>query len=210
MSKDPEDDALSWGDESDPTHIEAPEPAVPRSTPAERRAARRAAIAAEDAAVAARTPGATIDTAGSGHDHHAHGTAATSAGKPAGESTDPTDRDTDADDDLDLDTVDEDDESDTAAAPMNSFVLLVIGILSGVYLLYTIGWVVTLQRATDILPSALDQFMAQLRLYLAIVAPAAWLGAALLLTRGRRSVVRILALLLGALVLVPWSFVLGA
>jgi hypothetical protein len=100
-----------------------------------------------------------------------------------------------------------------AAKPQIPAALLVTyGILAGAYLIYTLGWIVSVQRynATVVTsPEPLNAFMFGLGEILAIVAPALWFVATLLLTRGRKPVVRLLALLVGLVVVVPWPFVLG-
>lgn len=87
--------------------------------------------------------------------------------------------------------------------------LLLFGILGGVYLLYTIGWVlggVGMQLpVTFTLPVPLYQGA----LWLAVLAPALWFVAVLAATRGSRAWVRIVWLVAGAVLLVPWPFVVS-
>jgi hypothetical protein len=94
------------------------------------------------------------------------------------------------------------------ATVVSSALLITFGILAGAYLLFTVGWVLALMRDTSIGPSPLDQFMYQLRHYLSIAAPAAWYATTLLLTRHRRQASRLLWLVIGVAVLIPWPFVL--
>jgi hypothetical protein len=92
-------------------------------------------------------------------------------------------------------------------------VLVTYGILAGVYLIYTIGWVITVQRYNAVTPGSvevLSAVMFQLGEFLAIASPALWFAAALLLTRSRKPVVRLLVLLAGVVAVLPWPFVLGA
>lgn len=101
-------------------------------------------------------------------------------------------------------------EVHTADKPAVSSALLVtLGILAGIYLLYTAGWVITTQRNVIVLPGLLDRVMFQAREFLAIMAPAVWFASVLVLTRGRKPLVRLLWLFVGAVVLVPVPFVLG-
>ena len=58
-------------------------------------------------------------------------------------------------------------------------------------------------------PEPLNAVMIGLGQILALAAPALWFGASVLLTRGRRPVARLLALVIGLAVVVPWPFVLG-
>ena len=98
---------------------------------------------------------------------------------------------------------------DTPPATSGSFLLITYGILGGVYLIYTIGWLVTVfndnRKPFD---DFLTEFMYQVGEYLAIASPVLWFVTALLLTRGRKPIVRLLALLLGAVAVIPWPFVL--
>jgi len=97
-----------------------------------------------------------------------------------------------------------------AAKPgSGSFLLVTYGILAGAYLIYTIGWLVpilTHSRAEN--PDLLGEVMVRVSQVLAIAAPAIWYGASLLLTRGRRPILRLLALLGGLVVLLPWPYLL--
>ena len=102
------------------------------------------------------------------------------------------------------------DSADNAkTASSGSFLMISYGILSGVYLIYTIGWLVSVfndnRKPFD---DFLTELMYQVGEYLAIASPVLWFVTALVLTRGRKPIVRLLALLLGAVVVIPWPFVL--
>ncbi|MCU1439035.1 MAG: hypothetical protein JWP85_32 [Rhodoglobus sp.] len=91
--------------------------------------------------------------------------------------------------------------------------LIAYGVLGGAYLLYTAGWFASVVRLNTVRVSsgeALSEIMFQLGEFLAIASPVFWFGAVFLLTRGRKLIVRLLWLLAGILVLLPWPFVLGA
>lgn len=87
--------------------------------------------------------------------------------------------------------------------------LVTYGILGGLYLIYTIGWVITVTRSTTTLPTLLGEVMFQLGEFLAIASPAIWFAAVVLLTRGRRPIIRLLLLLAGLVATIPWPFLLG-
>lgn len=101
----------------------------------------------------------------------------------------------------------------TAGKPQLPAALLVTyGIIAGAYLIYTIGWIVSVQRYNTFSPAsteALNAFMFGLGEILAIAGPALWFGAALLLTRGRKPLLRLVVLIVGLLAVLPWPFVLG-
>ncbi len=99
----------------------------------------------------------------------------------------------------------------SAAEPVGGSLLLVVfGILAGVYLLYTVGWVLSAQRSVPAPLAPFDTVMAGLRLGLAMAAAPAWFAATLWSTRDRKPLFRLLWLVLGGILLVPWPFVLGA
>lgn len=132
MHSDPDDDALSWGDESDPTHVDAPAEVRQRA------------------------------------------------------------------------------EANPLVAPATSSTMLVVyAIFGGAYLLYVVGWILAVQRDTITLPTLLAEIMYQFGEFLAIASPALWIGAVLLLTSGRKLIIRLLWLVLGLLVVAPWPFILG-
>ena len=87
--------------------------------------------------------------------------------------------------------------------------IVTYGILVGLYLLLTAGWFATVARSTTTLPSLFPEIMYQFGEFLAIASPALWFASVVLLTRGRRPIARLLLLLLGLVVILPWPFVLG-
>lgn len=97
----------------------------------------------------------------------------------------------------------------TKAGP-SSFLLISYGIIGGMYLLYTVGWLVIVLSGKLDVPQddRLHQIMYSVGEYLAIASPALWLLTVLLLTRKRKPLVRLLLLVLGVFVLIPWPFIL--
>ena len=90
--------------------------------------------------------------------------------------------------------------------------LVTYGIIAGAYLLYTVGWVFSVQRynATVVTsPEPLNAFMFGLGQILAMLAPALWFAATLLLTRGRKPIIRLLVMVAGLVATLPWPFILG-
>lgn len=92
---------------------------------------------------------------------------------------------------------------------MPAVLLITYGILAGVYLIYTIGWVVTVTRSTTTLPTLFGEIMFQLGELLAMASPAIWFAATIILTRDRKPIVRLALLLIGLVVIIPWPFLLG-
>lgn len=93
---------------------------------------------------------------------------------------------------------------------MGSVALVLHGILGGIYLLYIIGWLIAAQRDSAAPADIIGSIMYTVGLWFAVLAPALWFGAVLWLTRGAStSRVRLVALLVGVLVLVPVPFLVG-
>jgi hypothetical protein len=107
-----------------------------------------------------------------------------------------------------------DDVSDQATTgereQMSSVMLVTLGIFGGVFLLYSVGWLISAFRPDAAVPSdAVGRFMFDLGQGLAVAAGPVWMAATLWLTRGGRPVVRIAMLLLGVLLILPWPFLRG-
>ncbi|WP_127793771.1 DNA polymerase III subunit gamma/tau [Agromyces sp. LHK192] len=106
-----------------------------------------------------------------------------------------------------------DDVSDAASGAAEgrrqtgSVELVVLGVLGGVYLLYTIGWLITVLRTDAPGTSIVGDAMYLFGLWLAVLAPALWFGLVSVVTK--RPVTRLAWLAVGAVVLVPLPFVLG-
>jgi hypothetical protein len=160
-----DDDALSWGDEDDPTlHVGSSPAAEPEPAP-------------EPAEPPVLPDGFT--PVGKGAESVAAGEAAASVSP-----------------------------QDHEAPGLGNAAVLVIGILGGVYLLATIGWIVGGLR----LRSAADYLVApvayQVSLWLAVAAPALWFGTVFWLTARARTWVRLAWLIGGAALLLPWPFIM--
>ncbi|MGR2751426.1 DNA polymerase III subunit gamma/tau [Agromyces arachidis] len=116
----------------------------------------------------------------------------------------PRDRETDA-------AASADREAETAVGGPDqpgSAELVLLGVFGGVYLLYTLGWILTVLRVQNPAADPVGQFMFSLGLWIAVLAPALWFGVGFTLTRGRTRA-RLVWLLVGAVVLLPVPFVAG-
>lgn len=91
--------------------------------------------------------------------------------------------------------------------PMSTAMLLVLGVLGGVYLLYTLGWVVGGLRLRPLASLIVADAMYLPWLVLAIAVPALWFLTVCVLTRGKAAWIRVALLLLGVVMFVPWPFV---
>ncbi|WP_261167276.1 DNA polymerase III subunit gamma/tau [Microbacterium sp. Marseille-Q6965] len=103
------------------------------------------------------------------------------------------------------------DDGEPEARRLGDVALVTLGVLGGVYLLWTVGWVLGAMRLRDwiqVQTGAVADAMFHGSMVLAILAPAIWFAASWYLTRGRPAWLRIAALLVGVVVLVPWPFVM--
>jgi hypothetical protein len=100
-------------------------------------------------------------------------------------------------------------EPTDARSATGSVLLVLYGIIGGIYLLYTVGWVIAITRDPFSMATLFAEIMSQFGEFLAIAAPAVWMAATFWLTRGRSTVTRVGWLLAGVLLLVPVPLVLG-
>ena len=101
-------------------------------------------------------------------------------------------------------------EDEDPPQPTSAVVLVSLGVLGGIYLLYTVGWAISWQRFLYTSDNELELVAFRVQQVLALLAPLLWFVATMLLTRTRKPVIRLLWLLLGAVILIPWSFVMGS
>jgi hypothetical protein len=157
MARDPDDDALRWEGDDDPT-----------------------------LAPGWKAVGAPVPFEGS--------TEATETDAPAHADDTPA---------TDVDTIE---DADAARQP-GSTELVVLGVLGGIYLLYSIGWLIAATTAPPQLADPLAQFMYSLGRWLAAAAPVLWFATVLWLAAEHRRA-RLLWLIAGAVLLVPVPFLL--
>ncbi|MFC4223202.1 hypothetical protein [Lysinibacter cavernae] len=103
--------------------------------------------------------------------------------------------------------------AEEAAKPRTSDVMLVImGIMAGIYLLYTVGWYFSARdyaayyAATGSTSGVLGDIMFQITIWLAALAPAAWFLTVFRLTMNSKPWKRVLWLAVGAIIIVPIPF----
>ncbi|WP_314095769.1 hypothetical protein [Microbacterium foliorum] len=99
------------------------------------------------------------------------------------------------------------DEDEDERPPLSTGMLLTLGVVGGVYLLYSIGWVVGGMRLKPLANLIVADAMYMPWFVLAVAAPALWFLAVWVLTRARAGWIRVALLLLGVVLLVPWPFV---
>ncbi|TFV95132.1 DNA polymerase III subunit gamma/tau [Orlajensenia leifsoniae] len=99
-------------------------------------------------------------------------------------------------------------DTDDGPAQTSSATLITLGVLGGIYLIYTIGWAVVATRMSTGSMDPVAQFMFVLGTWLAILAVPLWFAVTLWLTGGRPRR-RLLWLFAGVVLLVPLPFLLG-
>ncbi len=98
-------------------------------------------------------------------------------------------------------------DDDEEHQPLSTAMLLILGIVGGVYLLYSVGWVVGGLRLKPLANFFVADAMFLPWFVFAVAAPLLWFLASWVLTRGKAGWIRVSALLLGVVLLVPWPFV---
>lgn len=94
-------------------------------------------------------------------------------------------------------------------ARRRSAVTAATGLLAGIYLVYSVGWILSIGTLQLTGATLLIEVLYQFGEFLAIIASALWFGTVMALTRGGRPALRLGWLALGALVLVPWPLIIG-
>lgn len=100
-------------------------------------------------------------------------------------------------------------DEDAAPASLGNVALVSLGLLGGIYLLYTVGWLLGSSRLSAATAFWLEPAAVVPALWVAVASPALWFGGVLLLTRASAPWVRFAWLIVGAFLLVPWPFVIG-
>jgi hypothetical protein len=86
--------------------------------------------------------------------------------------------------------------------------LVGFGVLGGIYLLYTVAWLISASLLPVDSGSSVSAAASEVLRVLAIMAPALWFVATLWLGQGSRNRTKFIWLVVGAVVLVPWPFIM--
>lgn len=101
-------------------------------------------------------------------------------------------------------------DEDAEPAPLGNVALVSLGLLGGIYLLYTVGWLLGSSRLAAATSFWLEPAAVVPALWVAVAAPALWFGGVMLLTRRASAAwVRFAWLVVGVFLLLPWPFVIG-
>ena len=91
---------------------------------------------------------------------------------------------------------------------MGNGTLVALGVVGGIYALYAVGWLIGGLRLQGRAQYLVLDVMYQGSLWLAVLAPLLWFATTLLLTRRARPWLRFAWLAVGAVLLLPWPFVM--
>ncbi len=95
--------------------------------------------------------------------------------------------------------------------PLGNVALVSLGVLGGIYLLFTVGWIIGGIRLDPIAVLLVSPAASVPAVWLAVLAPALWFVTVFLVTRRSPAWLRFTLLGVGVLLLVPWPFImLGA
>ncbi|GAB2822926.1 hypothetical protein GCM10027022_11800 [Alpinimonas psychrophila] len=83
---------------------------------------------------------------------------------------------------------------------------IVLGVLGGIYLLFSAAWIVTALRNPVQIADPLGSITFIAGLWMAALAPAAWFAATLVYGRRRSFLWRFILLTVGAILVIPWPY----
>ena len=95
-----------------------------------------------------------------------------------------------------------------ASASLGNAGLIGLGVLGGIYLLYAIGWIVGGLRLRGTAQFLVSPVAYDVAMWLAAATPIIWFAAVYLLTRTSPVWMRFAWLAAGALLLIPWPFIM--
>jgi hypothetical protein len=102
-----------------------------------------------------------------------------------------------------------DEPTDVVVVTSNPVRLLGTGIFAGVFLAYTVGWILSVQAIPSPASDLFGEIMWQFGEFLAIIAAALWFASTTYLTRECTTRLRFGWFALGVLLLFPWPIVWG-
>lgn len=100
------------------------------------------------------------------------------------------------------------DAGGAASASLGNAALIGLGVLGGIYLLYAIGWIVGGLRLRGTAQFLVSPIAYDVAMWLAAASPVIWFAAVHLLTRTSPVWMRLAWLAAGALLLIPWPFIM--
>ena len=108
----------------------------------------------------------------------------------------------------DAPAADVDDEDPVEVAQVPAALLVTFGVFAGIYLLFTIAWATLAVKNWAVSADALIVTVYRIQLVGMALAPALWYATTFAVTRSRPALSRVLGLLVGMLLTIPWPAVL--
>jgi hypothetical protein len=90
---------------------------------------------------------------------------------------------------------------------LSSLALVSMGVFAGIYLLFTVAWLITTLRNPTAIADPLGNTMFQLGMWLTVAAPALWFIAVVVIWKNMGVVKQMLWLAVGVVVLIPWPYI---
>lgn len=90
---------------------------------------------------------------------------------------------------------------------LSSLALVSMGVFAGIYLLFSVAWLITALRNPTAIADALGNTMFQLGMWLTVAAPSLWFIAVVVIWKKMGVVKQMLWLTVGVVVLIPWPYI---
>lgn len=90
---------------------------------------------------------------------------------------------------------------------LSSLALVSMGIFAGIYLLFSVAWLITALRNPTAIADPLGNTMFQLGMWLSVASPALWFIAVVVIWKNMGVVKQMLWLATGVVVLIPWPYI---
>ncbi len=98
--------------------------------------------------------------------------------------------------------------AERSAPQTSNTALITVGMFGGIFGIEAIGWIIGGLRLRASAEFLISPVAYQVSLWLAVLAPLIWFGTVLVLTRGGRTWLRVVLLVVGAILVLPWPFIL--
>jgi hypothetical protein len=99
------------------------------------------------------------------------------------------------------------DSESTEKTGLSSLALVSMGVFAGIYLLFTVAWLITALRNPTAIADVLGNTMFQLGMWLTVLAPALWFIAVAVIWKNMGVLKQMLWLTVGVVALIPWPYI---
>lgn len=105
--------------------------------------------------------------------------------------------------------IDEEDDDELPPGVMSSGMLVVHGVFAAIAILFVVAWLKSIGSVQPSFDSALADWMWRIGSWFAVAAPGLWFAGVIALVPTTQSRRRVLAFVIGVLLLLPWPFLIG-